>query len=288
MTTSHRVSGAEPSLSPLLVEQILAKLGLKNKPSLDLAGLNMLYAAICGSIPFDNVQKRIWFGTDQKKPSTGGDPTEFFENWVRHGTGGTCWPANGGMYALARALGFRARRIAGSVIVPNYPPGANHGSVLVNLDGVEYIFDHFLGCFRVPPLAPGRHASTGTGIHDVQVVPLEGGAFELLFHIGWAKPLLFRTEPEHDPVDHAFFLARYDNANRVGFFNDTLLIRKRFANSIVTIGRGKKIVVTPDGAFTKTELTTAQRDEVLIQELGLSQEVVSMIPPDVAGGVAPF
>src|ERR1700722_13894824 len=102
MTPSHGVSGAEPSLSPLLVEQVLAKLGLKNKPSLDLAGLNTLYAAICGSIPFDNVQKRIWFGTDQNKPSTGGDPTEFFENWVRHGTGGTCWPANGGMYALAR------------------------------------------------------------------------------------------------------------------------------------------------------------------------------------------
>ena len=289
MTSSYGASGAEPSLSPLLVEQILAKLGLNNKPALDLAGLNTLYAAICGNIPFDNVQKRIWFATDRKKPATGGDPTEFFENWVRHGTGGTCWPANGAMYALARALGFRARRIAGSVIVPNYPAGANHGSVLVNLDGVAQIFDLPLGGFKVLPLAPGQRASTGTGIHNVQVAPLEGGAFELLFRLGWAAaPLPFRTEPEHDPVDHAFFLARYDNANRVGFFNDTLIVSRRFANSIVTIGRGKKIVLFTDGVSTKTELTTAQRDEVLVQELALSPQVVSMIPPDVPGGVAPF
>jgi len=184
MTSSQGVAGAEPSLAPLLVERVLAKLGLKNKPTLDLAGLNTLYAAICGNIPFDNIQKRIWFATDRKKPSTGGDPTEFFENWVRHGTGGTCWPANGGMYALARAVGFPARRIAGSVIIPGYPAGANHGSVLVKLDGVEYIFDLVLGGFKVLPLAPGRRASTGGSIHSVEVAPLESGAFDLLFRLG--------------------------------------------------------------------------------------------------------
>ena len=287
--TSDIIAEAEPVLAPALVEKVLSKLGLKDRPALDLAGLNTLYAAICGSIPFDNVQKRIWFASDRKKRATGGDPAEFFENWVRHGTGGTCWPSAGGMYALARALGFRARRIAGSVIISNYPAGANHGSVLVNLDGVEYIFDLPLGGFKVVPLAPGRRASAGTGIHDVQVIPLEGGAFEVTFHLGWAGvPLPFRTEPEHDPVDHAFFLARYDNANRVGFFNDTLLISRRFADSIVTIGRGNKIVVSSDGSSTKTELTPAQRDEALVQELGLSAEAVAMIPPDVAGGVAPF
>jgi hypothetical protein len=57
---------------------------------------------------------------------------------------------------------------------------------------------------------------------------------------------------------------------------------------MVTIGRGKKIVVSSDGALTKTELTAGQRDEVLIQELRLTPEVVSMIPPDVVEGVAPF
>lgn len=279
----------EPSLSPALVERVLAKLGLKNKPTLDLAGLNTVYAAICGSIPFDNVQKRIWFVGGRKKPATGGDPSEFFENWVRHGTGGTCWPSSGGMYALARALGFHARRIAGSVIVPNYPVGANHGSVLVRLDEADFVFDLTFGSFKVLPFVPGQTVSTETGIHNLQATPVDGGGFELLFHLGWSTaPLPFRPEPEHEPVDHAFFIAHYDRANRVGFFNDTLLISRRFPDSIVTIGRGNKLVVTADGALSKIELTPAQRDEVLIQELGLSEEVVARIPPDVVGGVAPF
>jgi arylamine N-acetyltransferase len=279
----------EPPLSPELVERVLAKLGLKKWPTLDPTGLNTVYAAICGSIPFDNVQKRIWFASDQVRPATGGDPNEFFENWVRHGTGGTCWPANGGMYALARALGFRARRFAGSVIVPNYPQGANHGSALVTLDGIDYVFDLAFGSFKVLPLIPGQSVSTETGIHNLKATAVDGGRFELFFHLGWSTaPLAFRPEPEHEPVDHAFFIAHYDHANRVGFFNDTLLISRRFADSIVTIGRGNKLVVTANGTLTKIELTTAQRDEVLIQELGLSQEVVDRIPPDVVGGVAPF
>src|SRR5579862_9322901 len=109
------VARSENHLSPALVEQVLAKLGLSNWPSLDLSGLNTVYAAVCANIPFDNVQKRIWFAGNRSRPVTGGDPSEFFENWLKHGTGGTCWPGNGGMYALARALGFNARRMAGSV-----------------------------------------------------------------------------------------------------------------------------------------------------------------------------
>ena len=291
MTTRGAVGEtlAEPSLAPALVEAVLAKLGLKNRPTLDIAGLNTVYAAICGSIPFDNIQKRIWFASDRKKPATGGDPGEFFENWVRHGTGGTCWPSNGGMYALARALGFRARRIAGSVIVPNYPQGANHGSVLVTLDGVDYVFDLTFGSFKVLPLIPGQVVSTETGIHNARVTPLAGGGFELIFSLGWStEPLPFRREPQYDPVDHAFFVARYDRANRVGFFNDTLLVSRRYPDSIMTIGRGKKLLVTSDGTLTKTSLTPNQRDELLVQEMGLSEEVVSMIPADVVDGVAPF
>ena len=284
---NYGLARSEMHLSPTLVERVLEKLGLPNWPALDLNGLNSVYAAICGSIPFDNVQKRIWFASDRTKPVTGGDPVEFFENWLKHGTGGTCWAGNGGMYAIAHALGFNARRMAGSVIVPNYPSGANHGSVLVTLDGIEYVFDHTFGGFQAAALIPGNRASTGTGIHSVEVVPVQGG-FEIFFHLGWTEDALaFRTEAEHDPVDHDFFVSRYDNASRVGFFNDSVMISRRFADSIVTIGRGYKLVLSTAG-LKKAALTKAQRDQVLIEELGLSPEVVSMIPPDVEEGVAPF
>lgn len=285
MSSTPAVIANEPQLPPALVERVLAKLGLERAPSLDLQGLNRLYAAICERIPFDNVQKRIWFANGREKPATGGDAAEFFENWLKHGTGGTCWPTNGGMYALARALGFHARRTAGSVVIPNYPLGANHGSVLIDIDGAEYVFDLPFGSFQVLPLVPGKAASTDTDIHNLRALPLEGG-FELYLNLGWVPAEIpYRPEPEHGLVDHAFFLRRYDIANQVGFFNATLLAMRRFRDSVITVGRGKKLVRTRDG-IAAIPISDAERNAVLIGEIGLSEEIVRQIPRDAEGTAA--
>src|SRR6202163_517990 len=101
MTTSSGFSALqEPALAPRLVEGVLTKLGLRKRPDLNLAGLNTLYAAFSANVPFDNIQKRIWFASPQTTPLPGGDPNEFFKNWLQHGTGGTGWAINGGMYLL--------------------------------------------------------------------------------------------------------------------------------------------------------------------------------------------
>lgn len=280
--------GAERGLDPRLVERVLTKLGLLDRPQPDLAGLNALYAAFCAHVPFDNVRKRIWFASRQAPPLPGGDPADFFESWLLHGIGGTCWPINGGMYALARALEFDARRIVGSVVVEGYPQGANHGSVLVKMDGTDYLVDAWMASFTALPLLPGKPSSTGGGIHDIRAVPRDGG-FEILVYAGWNRqqPLPFRPEPEYDPVQHRFFLERYDRTKSVGFFNDSLLVCRHFRESILTVGRSKRIGVSPDGSLTKSPLTESQRKAALIEEFGLSEEIVESIPPDAAGGAAP-
>ena len=64
---------SEPVLSPGLVERILARLGLSDRPSLDLDGLNALFAAFCGNVPIiDNTLKRIWLVSDRTTPLTAG------------------------------------------------------------------------------------------------------------------------------------------------------------------------------------------------------------------------
>ena len=71
-----------------LLHRVKSKLDLPGKPSLDLAGLNKIYAAYSGHVPNDNIQKRIWLSGDKSRPVTGGEPTQFFENWLEHATGG--------------------------------------------------------------------------------------------------------------------------------------------------------------------------------------------------------
>lgn len=274
---------AEAVFSAKLIERVLAKLGLRDRPPLDLAGLNKVFAAYCGNVPFDNIRKRIWFASDQTTTLPGGDPTDFFENWLAHGTGGTCWPIDGALYALVYALGFDARRIAGTMVVEGYP-GPNHGSVLVTLDGIDYLVDANIGSFKVLPLLPGTPASTGDGIHDIKAVPIKD-YFEVFWYSGHNRqePVPFRTQPEYDPVDHAFFLQRYDRSKSISPFNESLYISRRFPGRILTIGRNNKITVAADGSITKTELSDTERKAALIDELGLSEEIAETLPPDVPG-----
>lgn len=278
----------EPALSLDLVERVLTRLDLRQQPTLDLAGLNLLYGAFSGHVPFDNVQKRIWFAGPQTAPLPGGDPSEFFNNFLKHGTGGTCWPINGSLYALLRAVGFEACRIVGSVVVHGYPQGANHGSVVVTLDGTRYLVDAWMASFNVLPLVPGLRTSTGDGIHDIHAVPT-GKGFEIISYPGFDRehPLPFRPEPEYDPVDHNFFLTRADRTRAVGFFNEALFICRHFRESILTLGRKNRIRVTANGTLTKSEVGGAERRRLLIEEFGLSEEIVEALPPDVPGGVAP-
>ena len=277
---------SDPALFPDLLERVLTKLGLSDRPSLDLDGLNALFAAFCGNVAaIDNILKRIWLTGDRTTPLTGGDPVEYFENLLAHGAGGTCWPTNGALYALVSSLGFDARRIAGCIVMDEYP-GTNHGSIVVALDGVDYFVDANFGAFEVLPLLPDRRTSTSQGLHQIEAVPIENG-FDVIWYTSFNReePLTFRTEPEHDPVDHNFFLSYYDKTKKISVFNDTLFICRRYPDSIVTLGR-EKAVVAADNTITKTEVSETERNKILVDEFGISEEIAAALPPDVSGGFA--
>jgi len=272
----------DPELAPELVERVLAKLGLSGCPTVDLNGLNQLYAAWSGGVPFDNVQKRIWFAGDRTKPLTGGRPTEFFENWLRHGTGGTCWPTAGAICALAQSLGFNARRIAGAMIEGGEVGQRDgHGSTMVTLDGVDFLIDPSILAFEAIPLVPGVPATAGKGIHAIQAVPIERG-FDVLWYPGHQRdePIRLRTQPEFDPVDHSFFIKGYDASAEHSPFNDALHICRRSPNSIASLRRNKKTMIAADGTVSIDKIADADRPRVLIEEFSLSQEIVEALPHD--------
>ena len=278
---------AAPVLAPELLERILEKLGFAERPTLDLAGLNELFAAYCGAVPFDNIRKRIWFAGDQTSALPGGDPTDFFESWLAYGTGGTCWPINGGFFALVVSLGHDARGIAGTIVTEELKKQGvddlNHGSHIVTFDGIDYLADANIGSFKALTLVPGVPASTGDGIHDIEAIP-RAETFNVMFWAGVNReePLIFRMRPDYDPIEHAFFLRRYDasKSNELSPFNAALYITRRFPDSIFSIGRMNKLVVDADGVLTKTELTDDERKQALVEDLRIHEQVVDALPPD--------
>jgi N-hydroxyarylamine O-acetyltransferase len=91
-------------------------------------------------VPFDNVRKLIHLRRQDSSPLPGNNVGDFFEAWLRHGTGGTCWAGDDALHALLNSLGFAPiRGLAMMLVTPNLPP--NHGTVLVGCEGKRYIVD---------------------------------------------------------------------------------------------------------------------------------------------------
>jgi N-hydroxyarylamine O-acetyltransferase len=170
---------SKPTLAPDLVERVLGKLGLHGPPSVDLAGLNTVYRAFSSSVSNDNVQKRIWLTGDRASPVTGGDPAEFFENWLTHGTGGTCFPINGSFAALLEVLEFQVRRIVSTMMVPGAERGdSNHGSLVVSLEGVDYLTDAQCAGFEALPLhQTGKRVRHPTSMPCVRFQPITASTY---------------------------------------------------------------------------------------------------------------
>jgi hypothetical protein len=95
---------------------------------------------------------------------------------------------------------------------------------------------------------------------------------------------LGRSRPaEHDPsITLSSLIA--DRTRAVWFFHDALFITRHFRDSILTIGRKSKFRVAADGTLTKTEVGEVERRTVLIDEFGLSEEIVQALPHDLVGG----
>jgi len=281
--TGTRTPG--PTLAPDVVERVLGKLGLRERPDVDLAGLNTVYAAFSANVSNDNVQKRIWLAGDRTSPVAGGDPVEFFENWLTHGTGGTCFPINGSFATLLDVLAFQVRRIVSTMMVPGAERGAsNHGSVVVTLEGVDYLTDVQCAGFEALPLRPGGESRTTSSIHAMRAFSNENG-FEVRFHSGHMRENEFRflTEPENDPVHHEHFISLYDRSAKVeGFspFNRQLHICRHFDDSILSIRGGKKIRVARDGSVTSVDVDEALARQALVEEFGVSEEAAYALPRD--------
>jgi N-hydroxyarylamine O-acetyltransferase len=265
-------------LPEALVDRVLTKLGLSGRPDVTLDGLSALFAAWSRGVPFDNVRKLIHIRRQAPGPFPGDDSVDFFESWLQHGTGGTCWGTNGALFRLVRSLGFTAVRGEATMLAaPNAPP--NHGTVVVHLDGARYLVDGTL--LQVEPLRLEENAVTRAGNRQLGV---ECQMRDRKWMIRWRPahaPDGMDCRIERLDVGAEVFRERHEATRPWSPFNYQVYARSLRGDSMLSLSYGERVEQTGDSRTLRSALDHDGRMRMLVEELGMSEEIVAQLPRDV-------
>lgn len=271
------MAGNGEQLSDAMVERILLKMGIDQLPSKDLKGLTRIYQAWCTKVPFDNVRKLIHLISGNLAPLPGDDPFDFFQGWLRFGTGGTCWAGSGALHLLLSSLGFKAfRGVATMLVAPEIPP--NHGTVVVAFDEERYLTDTSILHDRPMLLHDSRPISI-----DHPAWGIDGGLEKGKWHIRWRplhmlKGLICRMESVE--VSHETF-RQYNEATRIwGPFNYSLYARLNGKNSVEGVAYGYRVIMDCTGRVTQLAIDVDARNHFLESALGMKKEILEQLPED--------
>ncbi len=252
-----------------LRDRVLARLGLAAAPAATLAGLNEAYRAWCHGVPFDNVRKRIALARGTSGPLPGGHARDFFEAWLSHGTGGTCWPSSQGLFALLASLGFDARRATASMRDMGVP---NHATVFVRIDGEDWVADTAMLTNTVFRLRRGESYRVETPPRPLRIEAVEDR---------WRIWLEFDGRPEpfpcrilEDPVEHALYLERYEISRELSPFNTALYAQRNTRSGRVAFLGSTRIETRLDGSRTAEPLAPEPLRAALTQDIGLSKAIL--------------
>jgi N-hydroxyarylamine O-acetyltransferase len=278
MSSPRRLDRIEPDrIEEPLLERVLEKLGLTDKPSPDLSGLGSVYSAWCRGVPFDNVRKLIWLREEIPGPLPGDDAADFFAAWLDHGTGGTCWAGNGALQALVSSLGFEARRGYGTMLVSaDIPP--NHGTVVVRVEGEDHLVDASILFDEAMPAREGASVDHPAWGVTLKAQDDEGGRLR----IQW-RPFHMDLDCRLESLDatREEFRDYHEKTRDWSPFNYALSARHNDGESVVGVSFGQLAAIDAEGKLTLTESPSEdQRRSFLIDRLGISEEMADRLPAD--------
>ena len=162
-------------------------------------------------------------------------------------------------------------------MAPNLPP--NHGSVRVRIDHDQYLVD--CSILHGDPLRLCQDAGTSIehpawGVQCTQR--------DARWHVWW-RPLHktdgFECRLEHFGAPAEEFNTRHEATRGWSPFNYELSARLNRGNTVIGAGFGLGVTLMADGAVRKEPLSHAARTRLLVEDFGMSEEIVSQLPEDI-------
>lgn len=278
MSTNSTGDNYGTSLDRGLFEKLIERLGFSSVPEPSLQSLNKLYKAWTRNLGYDNVQKRIYFARGGNGPFPLANPNDFVTAFLQHGTSGSCWVVAESFFGLLFHVGFDVRRVAGQMLNCDDPLKPNHGTVIITINGIEYAADPSMCGEEAIALIDGQATSAESKLHGLWSVG--NGNY-------WWRPGHSRVAIEYttqfDPCSTEYFGERYEKTKEFSLFNTVLYARCNNNQGILTIGRGNLIRIDHDGTMSAEPIDVQSINRILVENMGMSEEIVSQIPPDSDG-----
>lgn len=151
------------------------RIGLREMPHADAAGLALVQRAHRLTIPFENLDIPLGRGISL-------DPERIFDKLVTRKRGGYCFEQNRLFLSALQTLGFEARPLLARVwLMASGVPPRTHTLNLVTVDGQGWIADAGFGGSYTPPmpLVGGHMLMTPDGVgHRLTADPVYGWMLE--------------------------------------------------------------------------------------------------------------
>ncbi len=232
-------------------------------------GLEKIYQAWCRNIPFDNFWKRLDLAKTPFINKDQIDPTTFFEAWLEHGIGGTCWTTTNALQHLLVEIGFQSRIVGGSMGDMGM---VNHGSLIVTTnDGQEFIVDSSISNETPIEVTP---KTIDNSPHSIQLID-EDVKLSVLFEFPSKKDLMkcaIYNDTFSQKALHKSHLESYTHS----LFNDCVYIKKNNELGINTI-IGDTLYTKTKNEIKKVTLTKGEIHETLSSIMGFSNELIAHI-----------
>jgi len=253
-------------LPSALALKVLGRLGLSSPLAPTTDGLTAVYAAWCARVPFDNVRKLTALHGDAPGPLPGMDAEGFFEAWLAHGCGATCWPSSNALHELLLALGFDCKRVKGSM---RDCERINHGSVVVRIEQTNWLVDSSMLTHAPLPLADGafirRHP-----VHD-QEVEAQGEDYVIWNDFpptGFMPCRILAGSPSWEE-----YRERYEGSREISPFNRRVYARRATADQVSVLS-GTSFFQRKKEGLVRRELASGEISACLAEHFGLSQALI--------------
>ncbi len=251
---------------PLLLQRFLSRTGIN--PSQDRSLLIESIAAAFSRIPYENLTKIIKAESVITPRSAMRYPDELISDYLKWGTGGTCFSLTAAIVAVYNALGIEAHPVLAD---RHYGPDTHCGLVIAQ-GGQFLLLDPGYLLFVPTMLHKDRESVIQTGSNTIELKPVLNGEKVELYTV-YRKNRKLRLTYKITPIDAAQFARAWESSFAWEMMNYPVLTRR--SNGSQHYLQGDKLAIYSENDAKRFLLGDDAKVNLIASSFGIDREIIN-------------